>query len=107
MTSMQLMAESDLDSAHTGQLHVLDLPHPSAKPSAEALLSALDLLVIGPPSFEAASVRPLQVHPEGVPHYLTRIIASPLEWISDESTREQIWDRASRRLAGKRTDPNI
>ena len=37
--------------------------------------------------------------PEGVPKYLTSIIASQLRWIKDDEQKEAIWEEASLRLA--------
>lgn len=36
---------------------------------------------------------------EGIPSYLTRIIASPLHWIEPDAEKESIWEAASARLA--------
>ena len=37
--------------------------------------------------------------PDGVPQYLTRIVASPLAWIGSAADQEKIWELASQRLA--------
>ena len=36
---------------------------------------------------------------DGIPQYLTSIIASRLHWIEDEDEREQVWEMASARLS--------
>ncbi|KAF2112189.1 VPS28 protein-domain-containing protein [Lophiotrema nucula] len=41
----------------------------------------------------------VQVDPEGVTDYLTRIVGSGLQWIDDDEAREQIWSQASIRLS--------
>lgn len=94
-----IVIEGEGNTGENIQLHVLDLPHPTKRPSAEALIKALDLLALEPPSFEKDSQQPSKVHPEGVPEYLTRVVASPLHWIDIESQREKIWELASQRLA--------
>lgn len=40
-----------------------------------------------------------RIKSDGVPAYLTAIIASPLSWLSTDAEREQIWDAASQRLS--------
>ena len=88
---------------------VLDLPQLYTKPPAPVLLSTLDDLSVQPLSWEATS-RPknetCDLHPrkrkinnEGVPQYLTKIIASPLGWIEDDVEKEQVWEAASQRLS--------
>lgn len=100
---------------------VLDLPQLYTKPSAQELLNTLTLLTSEPPSWEgsdtedddvpmavksarrqsisAARAQPVQINPEGLPAYLTRIIGSSLRWIEDESVKEEIWEAASTRLS--------
>lgn len=85
---------------------VLDLPQLHAKPSAAILLSTLDELRCGLPSWDMipqSSTQPVgqswKGHQNGLPAYLTSIIASPLAWIADETERERIWETASARLA--------
>ena len=81
---------------------VFDLPQLYTKPSVEALRSALYLLTVEPPSWEAdGNAKPIQprVNPDGVAKYLTSIIASRLSWIHDDSARETIWGMASARLS--------
>ena len=80
------------------QIHVLDLPHPSTKPSASALIDALNRLALRPSSFTAASACAPKVIPDGIPEYLTRVVASPLGWIESEVEQEKIWELASQRL---------
>ncbi|KAK7624129.1 hypothetical protein IWX50DRAFT_671236 [Phyllosticta citricarpa] len=102
-------------------LHVLDLPQLYTRPSAQELLKTLTLLTSEPPSWEgsdsegeglslgletkrrrkttAVKAAPLQINPEGLAAYLTRIIASDLRWIQDEDTKVEIWEAASIRLS--------
>ncbi|KAK7565166.1 hypothetical protein IWX47DRAFT_787130, partial [Phyllosticta citricarpa] len=100
---------------------VLDLPQLYTRPSAQELLKTLTLLTSEPPSWEgsdsegeglslgletkrrrkttAVKAAPLQINPEGLAAYLTRIIASDLRWIQDEDTKVEIWEAASIRLS--------
>ncbi|KAF2100302.1 hypothetical protein NA57DRAFT_54393 [Rhizodiscina lignyota] len=83
-------------------LHVFDLPQLYTKPSATELLSALSLLTIEPRSWSPTSRHRNEapaVNPEGITSYLTRIISSPLAWLSDDAEKETIWETASVRLA--------
>ena len=51
-----------------------------------------------------------RVHPVGVPHYLTSIVASSLRWIEDDDEKEQIWELASLRLnerSGRNAMPSM
>ena len=99
--------------SHSHILSVLDLPQLYTKPSSGALLEALTLLEIGPPSWDAgrdekpdhvaqASVSKhpgVIVNPEGVTRYLTSIVSSGLGWIDDDDAKEAIWSSASQRLS--------
>ncbi|KAK5741875.1 Protein-lysine N-methyltransferase rrg1 [Elasticomyces elasticus] len=91
-------------------LDVLDLPQLYTHPSAQILLSTLDDLTSQPSSWEATpraglsgASTPLrrrrQVRSEGVPHYLTKIIASPLAWIEDDGEKERVWESAAQRMS--------
>ncbi|GAB7364656.1 hypothetical protein MBLNU230_g5458t1 [Neophaeotheca triangularis] len=95
-------------------LDVLDLPQLYQKPPARSLLTTLFDLSSAPPSWEASpregtphtrsgAATPLRpkrkIKSEGVPNYLTKIIASPLAWIEDDEVKEQIWESASQRLS--------
>ncbi|KAK5113965.1 hypothetical protein LTR62_003088 [Meristemomyces frigidus] len=95
-------------------LDVLDLPQLYSKPSTKALLVTLDDITSHPPSWEVTprNGTPLQrsgtatsarkrrrVRGEGIPAYLTSIIANPLAWIDDYDEKEQVWEAASQRLA--------
>ncbi|KAM0806422.1 putative methyltransferase-domain-containing protein [Usnea florida] len=84
-----------------GQLHVLDLPQLHNKPSAQSLLSTLALLAVAPPSYtpQPTDPQPPPVNENGIPSYLTRIISSPLTWISPDTDKEAVWEAASKRLA--------
>lgn len=81
---------------------MFDLPQLYAKPTATAILQALSLLAVEPRSWSPTGRRRRRacyVDPEGLTAYLTRIIASPLAWISDNAEKEVIWETASLRLA--------
>ncbi|KAK0781601.1 Protein-lysine N-methyltransferase rrg1 [Friedmanniomyces endolithicus] len=95
-------------------LDVLDLPQLYTKPPADVLLATLDDLTSQPRSWEATPrpgtprgldgvstpmQRTRKVKSEGVPHYLTKIIASSLAWIEDDVEKEAIWEAASQRLS--------
>ncbi|KAK3645396.1 Protein-lysine N-methyltransferase rrg1 [Elasticomyces elasticus] len=95
-------------------LDVLDLPQLYTQPSAQILLSTLDDLTSQPSSWEATprtstprslsgASTPLRwrrkVRSEGVPHYLTKIIASPLAWIEDDGEKERVWQSAAQRMS--------
>ncbi|GAB7344198.1 hypothetical protein MBLNU457_2089t1 [Dothideomycetes sp. NU457] len=100
-------------------LDVHDLPQIYTKPSARTLLDTLSLLSLEPRSWDATpsstpggttprttsgtntpSLQPKRkVRSEGIPHYLTRIVSSPLEWIGTDEEKEEIWDAASIRLS--------
>lgn len=93
---------------------MLDLPQLYTKPPARTLLSTLDDLSSDPPSWETTPrsgtprsqsgtstpfKRRPKVRSEGLPHYLTKIISSPLAWIDDDGEKEQVWEAASQRLS--------
>ena len=78
---------------------VLDLPQLYARPTASELLQTLQLLAIKPPSWNHDSCQQKnQVSEEGIPKYLTGIVASKLTWV-DEDRKEEIWETASKRLS--------
>ncbi|KAI7367925.1 hypothetical protein KC354_g3051 [Hortaea werneckii] len=116
-------ADLGIDGDDEPVLDVLDLPQLYTKPSASALLTVLEDLSYEPPSWETTphprSPRsrsgtsspfnkpnnggPLlrkkpKVRSEGLPAYLTRIIASPLAWIADDD-KEKVWEAAAKRLS--------
>lgn len=76
----------------------LELPGLYTKPSAILLLKYLVHLTLLPPSWDGPPAD-TPVAPPGPTKWLTSIIASPLHWITDEETQEQIWNSASARLA--------
>ncbi|KAK4555939.1 Protein-lysine N-methyltransferase rrg1 [Recurvomyces mirabilis] len=95
-------------------LDVLDLPQLHTRPTTKTLLSTLDDLSSQPPSWEATprngtprtrsgastpARKKRKVRSEGVPAYLTRIVANPLVWIENDEEKERIWETAARRLA--------
>ncbi|KAI5843862.1 putative methyltransferase-domain-containing protein [Morchella snyderi] len=87
--------EPELESE---DFHVLDLPAMYTKPSPIILLKTLDKFTLPPPSWDRPPASQ-QSTPPGLTKWLTGIIASPLQWISDEAIQEQIWESASSRLA--------
>ncbi|KAI7278397.1 hypothetical protein KC345_g6014 [Hortaea werneckii] len=117
-------ADLGIDGDDEPVLDVLDLPQLYTKPPASALLTVLEDLSYEPPSWETTphsrsprsrsgtssplnkpktggpSLRKkLKVRSEGLPRYLTRIIASPLAWIADEDEKEKVWEAAAKRLS--------
>lgn len=85
----------------------LDLPQLYKRPSFLELLQALELLKLQPPSWNSQS-RKSQEHDDapGISRYLTKIIASELDWLSIgvseeewEKRCETIHELASKRLA--------
>lgn len=91
---------------------VMDLPQLYTKPSAATLISTLNRLVkisswddalindglsTGSPNEDGLS-NDSPINENGLPNYLTGIIASKLTWIEEE-VREQIWELASARLS--------
>lgn len=78
-------------------LTVLDLPQLYNHPPATELISALSGLAISPISWNDEVQGEPRICEDGIPKYLTTIIASQLAWISEED-REAIWENASRRL---------
>ena len=89
------------DTEQSPSSPVLDLPPLHTKPSALSLLETLSCLSVKPTSWDEtrASENLRFISEDGVPSYLTRIIASPLSWIVSEEVREEIWRAASARLA--------
>ncbi|KAA6415124.1 MAG: glucose-inducible SAM-dependent methyltransferase Rrg1 [Lasallia pustulata] len=85
------------------QIHVFDLPQIYTRPSPDVLLQTLNDLAIKPISWDVGLHREslagaTNINEDGIPKYLTSIIASRLAWIDDEDVREQIWELASSRL---------
>ncbi|KAL8685536.1 MAG: hypothetical protein Q9218_007701, partial [Villophora microphyllina] len=82
------------------QVSVLDLPQLYTKPSATQLLSTLGQLELRNVSWDGNDDgEGHKINEDGIPKYLTCIIASKLAWIEDEITKEQIWEAASARLS--------
>ena len=78
---------------------VLDLPQLYKRPPAADLLSALSQLRVKPSTWDDTVDATKSVMDEqGVPKYLTSIVASSLAWIPDDNVREHIWEAASARL---------
>jgi predicted nicotinamide N-methyase len=61
----------------------------------------LNDLTLEPPSWDAVPETPRKrtIAEEGVPAYLTKIIASSLIWIEDDEVKDKIWETASQRLS--------
>ncbi|KAI4194135.1 MAG: hypothetical protein LQ346_003762 [Caloplaca aetnensis] len=79
---------------------VLDLPQLYKRPTAAELLATLIQLRRKPSSWDDTEVSGQSgVDEEGLPSYLTSIIASSLAWIVDDDAKEQIWEAASARLS--------
>ena len=82
---------------------VLDLPQLYTRPSVPVLFDTLSKLAIKPTSWssetETSTDSPVAIDEDGIPQYLTSIIASQLRWIEDEHVREQVWEMASSRLS--------
>ena len=83
---------------------VLDLPQIYTRPSPDVLLRTLTELAIKPVSWDVGAngeslAGDTRFNEEGIPKYLTSIVASRLAWIEDEDVREQIWELASLRLS--------
>ena len=85
---------------------VLDLPQLYTRPSAPVLFATLSKLAIKPTSWSSETEKsskgpdsPVAIDEDGIPQYLTSIIASQLRWIEDEHVREQVWEMASARLS--------
>jgi predicted nicotinamide N-methyase len=81
---------------------VMDLPQLYQRPSATDLLATLADLALAPLSWsgtERKGTEKRKLKSEGVPAYLTKIVASRLAWIADEAERELIWETAAQRLS--------
>ena len=91
------------DTKSSPHYSVLDLPQLYIRPPARSLLSALEYLAIKPSSWDTRDDwqehEGGEIGEDGVPKYLTSIIASPLAWIEDEEVKEQIWEAAGARLS--------
>lgn len=114
MRATQIMNNSDSTSVSDGNTYpvrghkstltiatVLDLPQLYQKPSAESLLGTLKLLRTAPVNWEEEQPGQSKVtlNMEGIPRYLTSIIASPLSWIDSPELTDQIREVASQCLS--------
>jgi len=81
-----------------GTQSALDLPQIHTKPSFFSLVSTLSKLTLGPTSWEDGDETQTEISNKGVAAYLTRLISSPLPWLTSDEEREKIWDEASKRL---------
>ncbi|KAI4116928.1 MAG: hypothetical protein LQ338_007635 [Usnochroma carphineum] len=87
---------------------VLDLPQLYTRPPAAELLSTLNRLQVRPSTWDNTEAAVGNViDEEGLPKYLTGIIASPLAWIVDDNVKEQIWEAASSRLSERVAIPSV
>ncbi|KAL9043973.1 MAG: hypothetical protein Q9214_002859 [Letrouitia sp. 1 TL-2023] len=90
---------------------VHELPQIYTEPSPYILLTTLDRLELLPDPWNGAQItKANHINENGVPKYLTSIIASPLAWIEDEELKEQIYKSASLRLSersGRAAIPSI
>lgn len=82
---------------------ILNLPQLYTRPTASELLQTLQLLEIKPPSWihDSSQQKNRALNPvsdEGIPKYLTGVVASKLSWV-DEDRREEIWETASKRMS--------
>lgn len=93
----------DADTEPSLHCPVLDLPQLYTRPPATELLSTVKRLAIKPSSWDVTETwqehEGGEIGEDGVPKYLTGIIASPLAWIEDEDIKEQIWEAAGARLS--------
>lgn len=100
-------------------ISVLDLPQLYTRPSAQALITALEEIKSEPPSWQATPqtgtpapgtpkspfsgtatpIRRRKVRSEGLAGYLTRIVSNRLQWLENDEERELVWDTASQRLS--------
>ncbi|KAI9794067.1 MAG: hypothetical protein M1816_006692 [Peltula sp. TS41687] len=122
-------------SDRNGYQSVHDLPQLHERPSSQTLIGALQGLTISQPSWDistpnnasssssssSSSPPPPSPSSQHAAHlhknqrttesrYLTSIISSSLNWMSDESAREHIWELASLRLcerAGRTALPQL
>lgn len=81
---------------------MFDLPQLYQKPSLDVMHAVLTLLDLPPSTFDdvpsISDTNSPSIHPEGITSYLTKIISSPLSWLTSDDERETIWDIASQRL---------
>lgn len=93
----------DTDTEPSLHPTVFDLPQLYTRPSASELSFTLEKLAVQPTSWDAPDNwqehKGVEIGGDGVPKYLTGIIASPLAWMEDEMVKEQIWEAASARLS--------
>lgn len=100
---MSISHSRETPSPDSFRATVLDLPQLYTQPTASELLETLQLLAIKPPSWihDSSQQKNRALNPvseEGIPKYLTGVVASKLSWV-DEDRREEIWERASKRLS--------
>lgn len=87
-------------------MSVFDLPQMWEKPPFETLLACLESLEMKPPVWNhdarrddiIAEQEAIFTHRREVARYLSSIIKSPLEWISDDE-KDVLWELASRRMS--------
>ncbi|KAM3425194.1 hypothetical protein BST61_g7152 [Cercospora zeina] len=115
LTAKDLGLADEREQENEEALDVLDLPQLHQRPRAETLLITLADLSSQPASWDATPRsgtptsprsgtstpfrRKRKIRSQGIPSYLTKIIASPLAWIEDEEQKECIWETAAQRLS--------
>ncbi|KAL8924349.1 MAG: hypothetical protein Q9208_004131 [Pyrenodesmia sp. 3 TL-2023] len=101
----------DIYDQEKDRVSVLDLPQLYKRPTAAELLATLKRLHLKPFCWDDTEVSEHdRVEEEGLPSYLTSIIASSLAWITDDVVKEQIWEAASARLSersGRSAIPSV
>ncbi|KAL8760235.1 MAG: hypothetical protein Q9184_003406 [Pyrenodesmia sp. 2 TL-2023] len=99
------------DAKPSYHVSVLDLPQLYERPTAATLLGTLRQLQLRPSSWNNIEVSDQNgIDENGLPNYLTSIIASSLAWIPNDDVREQIWEAASTRLSersGRSAIPSV
>ncbi|KAF2215830.1 hypothetical protein CERZMDRAFT_94219 [Cercospora zeae-maydis SCOH1-5] len=115
LTAKDLGLADEREREDEEALDVLDLPQLHQRPRAETLLTTLADLSSQPASWDATPRsgtptsprsgistpfrRKRKIRSQGIPSYLTKIIASPLAWIEDDEQKECIWETAAQRLS--------
>ena len=78
---------------------MLDLPQVYQRPSFDILVAVLELLDLPPSSFGVTHSDTVLIHPEGVTAYLTKLVSSPLSWLTSDAERDSVWETSSQRLS--------
>lgn len=90
----------------TTAIHGLDLPNLNLKPGISVLRSTLELIAKKPTNdfeddddSEDESQNDPVIDVAGAFRWLTMLVGSPLDWIEEKQTREEVWALASTRMA--------